>query len=158
MNQTKENKQTIFLILIDLFICIASYLLGGYLWLTFYHSLTVLQIVQNYDVQMLLFENLPVILILYLAAILLFNVENGFIRRSIARVLWASLKSGVIMLLTEALVVLVRTRSMLDASRGIYICIAVVNFFLFFAVHMLLRYYLLKVHRNMGSTVKHGDF
>ncbi|MCD8011865.1 MAG: sugar transferase [Lachnospiraceae bacterium] len=151
MNLTKEYKQTILLILIDLFICVLSYLLGGYLWLTFYHSLTVSQIVHNYDVQMLLFENLPVILILYLAAILLFNVENGFIRRSTARVLWASLKSGVIMLLTEALVVFARIRSMPDASRGTYVCIAVVNFFLFFAVHMLLRYYLLKVHRNMKN-------
>ncbi|MCD8013359.1 MAG: sugar transferase [Lachnospiraceae bacterium] len=151
MNQTKENKQTILLILIDLFICVVSYLLGGYLWLTFYHNLTVAQIVQDYDVQMLLFENLPVILILYLAAILLFNVENGFIRRSNARVLWASLKSGVIMLLTEALIVFVRIRSMPDASRGTYICIAVVNLILFFAVHMLLRYYLLKVHRNMKN-------
>jgi len=143
-----ENKQTILLILIDLFICIVSYLLGGYLWLTFYHNLTVPQIVQSYDVQMLLFENLPIILFLYLGAILLFNIENGFIRRSIVRVLWASLKSGVIMLLAEAMVVFVRIRLMPDASRGTYICIAVVNFFMFFVAHMLLRYYLLKVHRN----------
>ncbi len=148
MNHSNEYRKSIVLIIIDLFICIVSYLLGGYIWLTVYYNLTLSSIIRNYDVWMLLFENLPVILILYLAGILLFNIENGFIRRSMAKAMCASVKSGVILLLAEALVVFARIHLVPNTSRGTGVCIAALNCILFFVTHIFLRYYLLKVHRN----------
>ena len=39
-----------------------------------------------------------------------------------------------------------------EASRGVYFCIAGINLVLFFAVHVILKYYLLKVYRNKRAT------
>ncbi|MCD8325566.1 MAG: sugar transferase [Lachnospiraceae bacterium] len=93
-------------------------------------------------------HSLPMMLLLYVAGILLIDIENGFLRRSTLRALWESVKSGIILLIVEAIVLLMNINTMADISRGTYFCVALVNSLLFFGVHILLRYYLLKVHRN----------
>lgn len=145
MYQSREKIQDVILLLADIICLTVSYFCGGYLWLVGYRNVSV------EDMKMELSANFVIVLMIYTLIMLFSDIERCFIRRNMYRELWAAAKASVILLLITTLIIFLQ-HSNADVSRGVYFCIAGINFILFFISHAMLKYYLLKVYRNKRAT------
>lgn len=145
MYQSKEKIQDVFLLLADLICFVASYFGGGYVWLVGYRNVSVV----NMRVELL--ESFGIVLVIYMLVLLFSDIEKNFIRRNLARDLWAAVEASVVIILVTSLTIFLQ-HNHADASRGVYFCIAAINLVLFFAVHAVTKYYLLNVYRNKRAT------
>ena len=145
MYQSKEKIQDVIVLLADLICFIASYFGGGYLWLVGYRNVSV----ANMRIELL--DSFGIVLGIYMLVLLFSDIEKNFIRRNLARDFWAALEASVVIILVTSLTIFLQHKQV-DASRGVYFCIAAINLVLFFAVHAILKYYLLKVYRNKRGT------
>ena len=98
-----------------------------------------------------LLDSFGIVLGIYMLVLLFSDIEKNFIRRNLARDFWAALEASVVIILVTSLTIFLQHKQV-DASRGVYFCIAAINLVLFFAVHAILKYYLLKVYRNKRGT------
>ena len=105
--------------------------------------------VQNMKLELM--DSFGIVLVAYMLVMLFSNIEDRFIRRSIYQDFWAAVKAGVILVFITALTIFLQHNNA-EASRGVYFCIAGINLVLYFATHVILKYYLLKVYRNKRGT------
>ncbi len=145
MYHSRQRIQDVMLLLADMACFILSYFGGGYLWLVSYRNVSVA------DMRAELMESFGAVLVVYMLAMLFSDIEKNFIRRNIYRDLWAAVQAGVLLVLITSLTIFLQ-HNHADASRGVYFSIAAINAALFFAAHVLMRYYLLKVYRNKRAT------
>ena len=145
MYQSRERIQEIMLLLADLLCFVLSYLGGGYLWLVGYRNVSVV------NMKLELMDSFSIVLLAYMLIMVFSDIESRFIRRSLYQDFWASVKASVVLVFITALIIFLQHRNA-EASRGVYFCIAGINLVLFFAVHVILKYYLLKVYRNKRAT------
>lgn len=141
MYQSRERIQEVILLLADMACFIASYFGGGYLWLVEFRNVSVA------DMKMELLDSFGIVLVVYMLVMLFSNIEKNFIRRSIYRDLWAACEASVVLVFVTAMTIFLQHTNA-EASRGVYFCIAAVNMALFFVIHVVIKYYLLKVYRN----------
>lgn len=141
MYQSRQKIQDVVLLLADLICFVASYFGGGYLWLVVYRNVSV----ENMKMELL--DSFGIVLVVYMLVMLFSDIEKNFIRRSLYQDCWAAIKASVILIFVTALTIFLQHNNA-DASRGVYFCIAGMNLVLFFAAHMLIKYYLLKIYRN----------
>lgn len=141
MYQSRQKIQDVVLLLADLTCFVASYFGGGYLWLVVYRNVSV----ENMKMELL--DSFGIVLVVYMLVMLFSDIEKNFIRRSLYQDCWAAIKASVILIFVTALTIFLQHNNA-DASRGVYFCIAGMNLVLFFAAHMLIKYYLLKIYRN----------
>lgn len=120
---------------------IASYFGGGYLWLVEFRNVSVA------DMKMELLDSFGIVLVVYMLVMLFSNIEKNFIRRSIYRDFWAAFEASVVLVFVTAMTIFLQHTNA-EASRGVYFCIAAINMALFFVIHVIIKYYLLKVYRN----------
>lgn len=145
MYQSKEKIQDVMLLFADLICFVASYFGGGYLWLVGYRNVSVANMKGE------LLDSFGIVLVIYMLVLLFSNIEGNFIRRNLARDLWAAVEASVVIILVTSLTIFLQ-HNHADASRGVYFCIAAINLVLFFAVHAVTKYYLLNVYRNKRAT------
>lgn len=145
MYQSRERIQDMILLLADLACFAFSYLWGGYLWLVYYRNVSVI----NMKTELL--DSFGVVLVIYMLVMLFSNIEKEFIRRSIFQDFWAGVKASAVLIFVTSLILFLQHKNA-DASRGVYFCIAFINLILFFAVHVVMKYYLLNVYRNKRAT------
>lgn len=145
MYQSRQKIQDLVLLLSDMACFVASYFLGGYLWLVGYRKVSVV----NMKAELL--DSIGIVLVIYMLVMLFSDIEKNFIRRSLYQDCWAAVKSSVVLIFVTAFTIFLQHNNA-DASRGVYFCIAGINFVLFFIVHILIKYYLLKVYRNKRAT------
>lgn len=145
MYQSKERIQDVTLLLADLACFIISFFGGGYIWLVWYRNVSVV----NMKVELL--DSFGIVLMIYMLVLLFSDIEKDFIRRNYGGDLWAAIKASVLIILVTALIIFLQHKNA-DASRGVYFCIAAINLMLFFATHVVIKYYLLKVYRNKRAT------
>lgn len=145
MYQSKEKIQDVMLLFADLICFVASYFGGGYLWLVGYRNVSVANMKGE------LLDSFGIVLVIYMLVLLFSNIEKNFIRRNLARDLWAAVEASVVIILVTSLTIFLQ-HNHADASRGVYFCIAAINLVLFFAVHAVMKYYLLNVYRNKRAT------
>ncbi len=145
MYQSREKLQDVLLLLADLVCFVLSFFGGGYLWLVGYRNVSVA------NMKMELMDSFGIVLVVYMLVLLFSNIEKNFIRRNLARDLWAAIEASVVIILLTALTIFLQHTNA-DASRGVYFCIAGINLVLFFFTHMAIKYYLLKIKRNKRAT------
>ena len=145
MYQSREKLQDVLLLLADLVCFVLSFFGGGYLWLVGYRNVSVA------NMKMELMDSFGIVLVVYMLVLLFSNIEKNFIRRNLARDLWAAIEASVVIILLTALTIFLQHTNA-DASRGVYFCIAGINLVLFFLTHMAIKYYLLKIKRNKRAT------
>lgn len=145
MYQSRQRIQDLMLLLADLICFVASYFGGGYLWLVVYRNVSM----ENMKLELL--DSFGIVLVVYMLVMLFSNIERNFIRRSLYQDCWAAVKASVILIFVTALTIFLQHNNA-DASRGVYFCIAGMNLVLFFAAHVLIKYYLLKIYRNKRAT------
>lgn len=145
MYQSRQRIQDLLLLLADLICFVASYFGGGYLWLVVYRNVSM----ENMKLELL--DSFGIVLVVYMLVMLFSNIEKNFIRRSLYQDCWAAVKASVILIFVTALTIFLQHNNA-DASRGVYFCIAGMNLVLFFASHVLIKYYLLKIYRNKRAT------
>ena len=145
MYQSREKLQDVLLLLADLVCFVLSFFGGGYLWLVGYRNVSVT------NMKMELMDSFGIVLVVYMLVLLFSNIEKNFIRRNLARDLWAAIEASVVIILLTALTIFLQHTNA-DASRGVYFCIAGINLVLFFFTHMAIKYYLLKIKRNKRAT------
>lgn len=145
MYQSRQKIQDLVLLVADVLCFIASYFVGGYFWLVGYRNVSV----ENMKVELM--ESFGIVLVIYILVMLFSDIENNFIKRGLAQDLWAAAKASVILIFVTALTIFLQHNNA-DASRGVYFCIAGINMVLFFVIHVLIKYYLLKVYRNKRAT------
>lgn len=141
MYQSRQKIQDVVLLLADLICFVASYFGGGYLWLVVYRNVSM----ENMKLELL--DSFGIVLVVYMLVMLFSDIEKNFIRRSLYQDCWAAIKASVILIFVTALTIFLQHNNA-DASRGVYFCIAGMNLILFFAAHVLIKYYLLKIYRN----------
>lgn len=145
MYQSRQKIQDVILLLSDVVCFIVSYFVGGYLWLVGYRNVSV----ENMKVELL--ESFAIVLVVYMLVMLFSEIEKNFIRRSLYQDFWAAVKASVVLIFVTALTIFLQHNNA-DASRGVYFCIAGINLGLFFVVHVLIKYYLLRIYRNKRAT------
>lgn len=145
MYQSRQRIQDLLLLLADLICFVASYFGGGYLWLVVYRNVSM----ENMKMEIL--DSFGIVLVVYMLVMLFSDIEKNFIRRSLYQDCWAAVKASVILIFVTALTIFLQHNNA-DASRGVYFCIAGMNLVLFFAAHVLIKYYLLKIYRNKRAT------
>lgn len=145
MYQSREKVQDVILLFIDMACFIASYFGGGYLWLVGYRNVSVT------DMKTELLESFGIVLLVYMLVMLFSDIEKDFIRRKVYLDFVAAVKASVVLILVTALTIFLQHNNA-DASRGVYLCIAGINLILFLATHELMKYYLIKIHRNKRAT------
>ncbi len=141
MYQTREKIQSIILLLADLVCFAVSYFGGGYLWLVGYRNVSV----ANMKIELM--ESFGIVMVIYMLVMLFSDIENRFIDRGVFQELWAAIKASVVLIFVTALTIFLQHNNA-EASRGVYFCIALVNMCLYFGVHIVIKYYLLRVYRN----------
>lgn len=145
MYQSREKIQDVMLLLADLLCLVISYFGGGYLWLVLYRNVSV----ANMKVE--LYDSFGIVLVVYILVMLFSDIEKNFIRRSAYRDLWAAAKASIVLIFVTALTLFLQHKNA-EASRGVYFSIAAMNMLLFFAMHIVVKYYLLKIYRNKRGT------
>lgn len=141
MYQSRERIQEVILLLADVACFIVSYFGGGYLWLVGLRNVSV----ANMKTELL--DSFGIVLVIYMLVMLFSDIEKNFIRRSIYRDLWAAFEASVVLVFVTAMTIFMQHTNA-EASRGVYFCIAAINMVLFFVIHVVIKYYLLKVYRN----------
>lgn len=141
MYQSRERIQEVILLLADVACFIVSYFGGGYLWLVGLRNVSV----ANMKTELL--DSFGIVLVIYMLVMLFSDIEKNFIRRSIYRDLWAAFEASVVLIFVTAMTIFMQHTNA-EASRGVYFCIAAINMVLFFVIHVVIKYYLLKVYRN----------
>lgn len=145
MYQSREKIQDVMLLLADLLCLVISYFGGGYLWLVLYRNVSV----ANMKIE--LYDSFGIVLVVYMLVMLFSDIEKNFIRRSVYRDLWAAAEASVVLIFVTALTIFLQHNNA-EASRGVYFSIAAMNMLLFFAMHVVVKYYLLKIYRNKRGT------
>lgn len=145
MYQAREKIQNIILLFADMICFLCSYFGGGYLWLVNFRDVSV----ENMKSE--LFESIGIVLLVYMLIMLFSDIETDFIKRSTWMDLLAGVKASVILIFVTALTIFLQHNNA-DASRGVYFCIAGINLVLFYATHVVIKYYLLKIYRNKRAT------
>ena len=145
MYQSREKIQDVILLLADIACFVVSYFGGGYLWLVAYRNVSV------EDMKAELLGSFGIVLVVYTLVMLFSDIEKNFIRRNFYRDFFAGVEASVVLIFVTALTIFLQHNNA-DASRGVYFCIAGMNLVLFFALHLLVKYYLLKVYRNKRGT------
>lgn len=145
MYQSREKIQDVLLLLADLVCFVLSFFGGGYLWLVGYRNVSVA------NMKMELMDSFGIVLVVYMLVLLFSNIEKNFIKRNLARDLWAAIEASVVIILVTALTIFLQHNNA-DASRGVYFCIAGINLVLFFLAHGAIKFYLLKIKRNKRAT------
>lgn len=141
MYQAREKIQSIILLLADLLCFVISYFGGGYLWLVVYRNVSP----ENMRVELM--ESIGIVMVIYMLVMIFSDIESGFISRTGFGELWAAIKASVVLVFVTAMVIFLQHNNA-EASRGVYFCIAAVNMVLFFAAHVIIKYYLLRIYRN----------
>ncbi|MCI8389607.1 MAG: sugar transferase [Roseburia sp.] len=145
MYRSRERIQDVALLFADMICFIASYFGGGYLWLVVFRNVSV----ANMKTELL--DSFAIVLVIYMLVLLFSDIEKKFIDRNLYRDFWAGIEAGVAIVLITSVTIFLRHNNA-EASRGAYFCIAAVNTALFFATHVVFKYYLLKVYRNNRAT------
>lgn len=145
MYQAREKIQDIILLLADLACLVFSYFGGGYLWLVCLRDVSV----ENMKVELM--DSFAIVLVVYMLVMLFSDIEDKFIRRSLYKDFWAAVQASVILVFVTALTIFLQHNNA-EASRGVYFCIAAINLLLFFVMHVVIKYYLLRIYRNKRAT------
>ena len=141
MNQTREKVQSVLLILLDMICFLASYFGAGYIWLVGYRNVSVV------NMRLELMDNFYITFIAYLLLILFSDLEKDFIRRTSGKEFMVAVKASIALMLISTLTIFVKHNNA-EVSRGVYIAAACINLILFFATHLVIKYYLLRIYRN----------
>ena len=141
MNQTREKVQSVLLILLDMICFLASYFGAGYIWLVGYRNVSVV------NMRLELMDNFYITFIAYLLLILFSDLEKDFIRRTSGKEFMVAVKASIALMLISTLTIFVKHNTA-EVSRGVYIAAACINLILFFATHLVIKYYLLRIYRN----------
>lgn len=143
MNQSKEKIQNLMLYVVDAVSLILSYIAAGCIWLLFYKRMDNIGLLGD-----ILSGEIGSILISYVFIILFFNVNRDFIKRGRLEEFKYIFKMNL--LFTAVLGVLLFLKGGEDSiPRGVYLLIPVINIIIMYIMHMLLKFYLLKI-RKMG--------
>lgn len=144
MQQQKERLQSFILLICDTLCLLSSYLLAGCLWYMIYRGVSFDRMLAE------LSGDMDVTLFAYVVVVVLFNYNADIMRRGKFAELKAVFRMNVLLAAAVAMISFARHDQML-MSRGISYITIMINGLLMYIVHILLKQYLLKVHKNKSS-------
>lgn len=142
MEQSKEKLQNLMLYVVDAISLVFSYALSGIIWMVFYKKINDFDKVGN-----VLESELGTLLIAYVLIVLFFNVNRNFIKRGRFEELKYVFKMNM-MFAASFSVLLFMKGSSGSLSRGTYFLTIIINVFVMYILHRLLKYYLFKIRRE----------
>lgn len=140
MSKDKYYVQSVILYLVDIVSMLISYVLANLFWLSWIKRISI---VGRDDV----LGNIGILMISFAFMDFMFNENGKFIKRNIPEEFFYCLKMNLLFAAAYAVLLIVRGDSD-SSSRGVFVFTAVFNLVIMFGMHMMLRYYLLKIYKQ----------
>ncbi len=139
MEQSKDKMKNILLYLADVASLFVSYVLAGLLWLVMYKQMDGQHVFTN----LMAFET-GALIISYAFIIIFFNANNNFFKRDKFNEFLCVTKINIMFAALFSVVLFVK-KSADGFSRGVYFLTIILNILIMFILHLVLKYYLLKI-------------
>ncbi|MBO5070580.1 MAG: sugar transferase [Roseburia sp.] len=144
MYQSKDKIQNLMLLAVDTICVLVSYFLAGCFWYMFYRGVTFRRMLAE------LSGDIETLVIAYGVIAIFFNYNEKFMQRGKLDELKSVIKMNVLFAAVISMIEFARHETS-PMSRGISYSTVIINLFLMYVVHLLLKHYLLVVHRNKSS-------
>ena len=140
MYQKKRYLQNAILLFADMISILISYIAAIAFWIGLIKGNNIFGLSDSIG-------KLGVVLVSFLVVIVVFNGNKNFIKRKIHEEFLYSIKINIIFFATYAVVLFIG--NMFDeASRGVYMCTGIINIIVMFFMHIVVRYYLIKIYKK----------
>ncbi len=146
MYQNREKIQNFILYIVDLISLFISYIASNFIWLGIVKNFRVMERNEFLD-------GMGIVLVSFACVIFFFNVNRDFTKRDKVEEFLYSLKINVIFASVYAILLFIRGNMNL-ASRGVYVCTVVLNILVMFLMHIIMKYYLVKVYKNKKKNIQ----
>ena len=140
MYQKKQYLQNSILLFADMLSIFISYVAAIAFWIGLVKGTNIFGLSEGVG-------RLGMVLVSFIMVIVIFNGNKNFIKRKIYEELLYCIKINVIFAAAYAVVLFIG--NMFDeASRGGYVCTVVINVLVMFFMHIVVRYYLIKIYKK----------
>ena len=147
MYQTREKIQNLILIVTDFICLIASYVIGGYLWLGFIKGANSTALRED------LYGDIGAILIAYAITMVFFNMYDNFMARGKLVEFISVCKMNLMIAAIIAVIIFFKHENQ-DLSRGVYIFMFFVDVVLMTFVHRIIKVYLIRFYKNSSKNAQ----
>lgn len=144
MHQSKDKIQNLMLLAVDTACILVSYFLAGCFWYMLYRGVGFQRMLAE------LSGDAETVVIAYALIVVLFNYNEKYMQRGKFEELKAVIKMNILLAAVISMIVFAR-HEMSPMSRGISYATVIINVLLMYAVHLMLKRYLLVVYKNRSS-------
>lgn len=140
MYQKKQHLQNSILLFADMISIVISYIAANWFWIGLIKGTNILKLSEGVG-------RLGMVLVSFVMVIVIFNGNKNFIKRKIYEEFFYCAKINIIFAAAYAVVLFIGNMFD-DASRGVYVCTVVFNVLIMFSMHVVVRYYLIKIYKK----------